>query len=68
MMILELKVRTTEEILIIRRRRNNKPDGDFINRETTPIPGAVASGEVTATPVDTYKEVIDADNRRDTRN
>jgi len=46
MMILELKVRTTEEILIIRRRRNNKPDGDFINRETTSIPGAVASREV----------------------
>lgn len=62
MMILELKVRTTEEILIIRRMRNNKPDGNFINRETTSIPRAVASGEVIATPADIFKEVRNADN------
>jgi len=55
-------VRTTEEILVIRRKRKNKPDGDFINRKTASILRVIASGEVIATPVDTYKEVHNADN------
>jgi len=62
MMTLELKVRATEEILVIRRKRKNKPDGDFTNRKTTSILGVIVYGEVTATSVDTYKEVHNADN------
>ena len=62
-MMRRVNMRTTKEILIIRRKRKNKPDGDFINRKTTAsILRVIASGEVTATPVDTYKEVHNADN------
>ncbi len=62
MMTLELKVRTTEETLVIRRKRKNKPDGDFTNRKTTSILGAIASGEVTATLAEIFREVGNADD------